>query len=165
MTKTKKTKEIEYLLWRQTTLNGSVFGVREVTVGYIRSGLENTQRVDYVTSDTNGEIRAYEIKTSVSDLHSKAKLSWIGDYNYLVLSEQVFNAVMASEGKIKEVDWTSVGVMVIHDDGHYSIEKKAKRLLHSFGERVEIIESMMKAAARDAGKEYSAEWQTLKSST
>jgi hypothetical protein len=42
-----------------------------------------------LTYETTGIWRAYELKISKQDLHSDAALSWIGHYNYLVVTEDL----------------------------------------------------------------------------
>lgn len=150
MSKTEATRELEYKLWRYTTKNPSVHGVFEVTVGYIAYGGKHSDRVDYVTCSTDGVIRAYEIKTSVADFHSDAVLSWVGDYNYLVLSRPVYDAVIKDQ---RNIPW-NVGVISTDDHGEIAVMSNPRKVTRSIGQRTEIIESMMKAAARDAGKYY-----------
>lgn len=63
-------------------------------------GGEHTIRVDYMrfkpvnnyTAEgiENGKFYCYEIKSSVEDFHSKNGHNFIGDYNYYVMPEEVF---------------------------------------------------------------------------
>lgn len=153
MTKTKITRQIERALWQRLVADSmNVFGAFEVTVGYTGYQVRGYDRADFVTCDTDGTIRAYEIKTSVEDFHSDAKLSWCGKYNYYALSRDVYEQV-----KDELKSWSKVGIYVYdplgaHGLGNLTCVRKAKQTTISVGQRVEVVESMLKAASRDAGK-------------
>lgn len=88
--KTTLTKEIEQALILATRANEpGIYGALEVTLG---EGY-GTERVDYMTMDSKNIFRCYEIKISKKDFYSKAKLSFVGDYNYLVLTKDIYNEV------------------------------------------------------------------------
>ncbi|WP_162787410.1 hypothetical protein [Enterococcus hirae] len=42
------------------------------------------------TYSTDNTIRCYEIKVSMADLKSKANQTFIGDYNYLVITQDLW---------------------------------------------------------------------------
>jgi len=149
MSKTVKTREIERRLWQFTNRKKPVYGVFEVTVGYIAYGAEGYDRADYITLETDGTIWAYEIKTTVSDFHSAAKKSFIGDYNYLVLSRDVYEAV-----KDNGLPW-GIGVVVENETGGLTLVRKSGHKNVSVGQRAEVVESMLKAATRDNYKWWS----------
>ena len=76
--KTNLTKEIEKSIILTSKATGpGVYGCLEVTLG---EGYGH-ERVDYMTMDCKGFFRCYEIKTSKSDFKSKAKKSFVGDFN------------------------------------------------------------------------------------
>lgn len=87
MAKTELTIQLEREIWIATTKQG-VFGCHEVTIGWFGS-----ERVDYMTYDTKGIWRCYEIKVSKADFHSKANNSFIGHYNYYVMTKELFEQV------------------------------------------------------------------------
>ncbi|EHT8056363.1 hypothetical protein KXP75_000949 [Staphylococcus pseudintermedius] len=70
----------------------SIYGCHEVTVGIepLRKGREI---VDFLTYDNKNVFRAYEIKVTKQDLKSSAKLSFVGHYNYLVMTEDLYEEV------------------------------------------------------------------------
>lgn len=84
MAKTPETLRLERELWQSTRKQG-VFGCFEVTIGWFGS-----ERVDYMTYDTKGIWRCYEIKVSVSDFKSNAKNTFIGHFNYYVMSQELY---------------------------------------------------------------------------
>ena len=91
--KTKKTLKLEQDIYNATKKVG-VFGCFEVTIGFF-----GKERVDYMTYDTKGIFRCYEIKVSKSDFHSNAKLSFVGHYNYYVLTRNVGENLVKSPKK------------------------------------------------------------------
>lgn len=87
MAKTEQTLQLEREIWRATCKQG-VFGCFEVTIGWF-----GNERVDYITYDTKGIWRCYEIKVSKSDFRSKASNTFIGHYNYYVMPKELYEQV------------------------------------------------------------------------
>lgn len=85
--KTDLTLQLEREIWSTTAKQG-VFGCFEVTIGWF-----GKERVDYITYDTKGTWRCYEIKVSKSDFHSKAHNTFIGHYNYYVITKELYEQV------------------------------------------------------------------------
>lgn len=109
-----------------------IYWAREVTFDH---GTSHSVRVDFmkfkpvnntVSGIEKGDFYCYEIKSSVEDFHSKNGHNFIGDYNYYVMLEEVFE-------KVKNEIPYNVGVFV--PDGRscrgswYDLKsiKKAKR--------------------------------------
>lgn len=86
---TELTKQLKRQIWQATSKQGT-FGCFEVTIGFNST---NPERVDYITYNTKGEWRCYEVKISKSDFHSKAKNTFIGHFNYYVLTEELYSLV------------------------------------------------------------------------
>lgn len=97
--KTADTVALEKAIRRATRKNG-VFGCYEVTIGFF-----GRERVDYMTYDTKGIFRCYEIKVTKADFHSNAAKSFVGHYNYYVLTGDLYNQV-----KNEIPDWVGVYV-------------------------------------------------------
>lgn len=87
MAKTKETLELEKAIYSLTHKMG-VFGCFEVTIGWF-----GKERVDYMTYDTKGIFRCYEIKVSKADFHSKAKHTFLGHFNYYVMPTELYEQV------------------------------------------------------------------------
>lgn len=87
MAKTDLTLKLEREIWKATHKQG-VFGCFEVTIGWF-----GKERVDFITYDTKGIWRCYEIKISKSDFHSKAHNTFIGHYNYYVMPQELYEQV------------------------------------------------------------------------
>lgn len=87
MAKTEATKQLENDI-RSATLRMGVFGCLEVTIGF-----GGKERVDYMTYDTSGIFRCYEIKVTKKDFHSKHANSFVGHYNYYVLTQELYSQV------------------------------------------------------------------------
>lgn len=109
-----------------------IYWAKEVTFDY---GTSKMVRVDFmrfkpvnntVSGIEKGDFFCYEVKSSVEDFHSKNGHNFIGDYNYYIMPEEVFD-------KVKNEIPYHVGVFV-PDGMHYSGDwydlksvKKAKR--------------------------------------
>ena len=87
MAKTKETIDLENRLVKFNKKQG-IFGCLEVTIGWF-----GHERVDFITYDTNGIWKAYEIKVTKSDFYSKAHNSFIGQYNYYVMTRELYEQV------------------------------------------------------------------------
>lgn len=157
MAKTELTKQAEKCLWYYTDKMGT-FGCFEVTIGWF-----GKERVDYITYDTNTTIRCYEIKVTMADLKSKAKQTFIGDYNYLVVTNELWEKIQADS----ELSWKYYhqGILVFselsHNIGITSV-KKARKQKVSIGTKGLVLESMVRSLNREVGKFYKINpfWKT-----
>lgn len=84
MAKTSLTIELEKSLWKSTNKLG-VFGCFEVTIGF-----GGNERADYLTYDTKGIWRCYEIKASEEDFYSNNAKTFVGHYNYFVMPKELY---------------------------------------------------------------------------
>ena len=75
--KTNATLQLEEAIKRKYC-TAEQFGVHEVTLG-----IGGHERADFMTISVNDVVRCFEIKVSMSDLKSKAKLTFCGNFNYL----------------------------------------------------------------------------------
>lgn len=107
MAKTKTTLKIEQLL-SEMCAQKRIYGCEEVTIGFYNQGRGN-EIVDFITMDSKGIIKCYEIKVSLQDLKSSAKKSWYGHYNYLVVSQELYDKIGNWDDYIPK----SVGIMVL----------------------------------------------------
>lgn len=103
-----------------------IYWAKEITFDY---GSEHSVRVDYmrfkplnntVSGIEKGDFYCYEIKSSVDDFKSKNGHNFLGDVNYYVMPESVFEAV-------KNLIPYRVGVLI---PGKYGMNvlKKAQRM-------------------------------------
>lgn len=128
-----------------------IYWAKEVTFDY---STEKAVRVDYmlfkpvnntVSGIEKGDFYCYEIKSSVEDFHSKNGHNFIGDYNYFVMPEEVFEAVK------REIPY-GIGVYVPKTDRigrEYLISKyKARRR-----DRSRPISEMLLMMFRSANRE------------
>lgn len=88
------------------------YGTTEVTISHYGM-TDGKEIIDFVSYNTDKDtFRCYEIKVTMQDFHSSAKKSWFGNYNYLVLSEDLY--------KEKPLEWwvskipTGVGIIVVN---------------------------------------------------
>ena len=135
MAKTDVTKELEEAIYRETRKQGT-FGCLEVTIGWF-----GNERVDYMTYNTKGEWRCYEIKCSVADFHSKAKKTFLGHYNYYVMTRDLFDKV-----KYEIPDY--IGVYV-----YGKLVKRPKKQQLGVDENI-LKDSFIRSLYRDVSKLY-----------
>ncbi|WP_072532980.1 hypothetical protein [Lactiplantibacillus plantarum] len=90
--KTKLTKQLESTLY-QYCLEQSAYVVEEVAMPADK-GIVDTLSYQQLP-DGQIEWRCYELKITKADFHSKAKLSFIGHYNYFVLPQQLYLEVQS----------------------------------------------------------------------
>lgn len=148
--KTSLTTQMEEVLYYYCRENGDIV-VEEVTMP------DDQGIVDTLSCRLNVgkqfEWRCYELKVSKADFRSKAKLSFIGNYNYFVLPAALFE-------KIKEEIPSHIGVMVYHQylseeaqrlPGYFTIEKKPQRQPLLVNEH-ELLFRLITAQAREVGK-------------
>jgi hypothetical protein len=131
MAKTQTTLDLERSIWLATRKQG-VFCCFEVTIGWY-----GKERVDYMTYDTKGIWRCYEIKVSKADFHSKAALSFVGNFNYYVLTRELYE-------QVKHEIPTDIGVYV----GRECVKRPKRRAL-AVDEKV-LYESMIRSLYRYA---------------
>ncbi|EGQ2844141.1 hypothetical protein [Staphylococcus pseudintermedius] len=120
----------------------SVYGCHEVTIGLepLKKGREI---VDFLTYDSKNVFRAYEIKVTKEDLKSTAKLSFVGHYNYLVLTEELYEEV-----KDTNLIPFNVGLVVV---GKGVIKKSGRKTL-SMSDNIKLLESLMRSLNRENKK-------------
>ena len=122
-----------------TTSKAGVFGCFEVTIGF-----GGSERVDYMTYDTNGIIKCYEVKSSKEDFYSGAKWSFCGHYNYFVMTKELYD-------QVKHDIPPHVGV---YAGGVMSI-KRAKRMNEI---DVELLkDSLIRSLSREFEKSYKSQ--------
>lgn len=91
MAKRKETIDLENALIKDTR-EKRIYGCEEITIGFYNNGHGN-EIVDFMTMDSKGIVKCYELKVTLQDLKSSAKKSWYGNYNYLVVSKTLYDTV------------------------------------------------------------------------
>lgn len=134
--KTAETSKLETMI-RKLTRKMGTFGCFEVTIGNAGS-----ERVDYMTYDTKGIWRCYEIKISKADFRSLAAHTFVGHYNYYVMPEALYEEVKS------EVP-SHVGVYL-----PAGCVKKARKQKLMVQEEI-LKDSMIRSLYRDSDKLYS----------
>lgn len=134
MSKSSITKKLESKIWETTSKIG-VFGCFEVTIG--RGGKE---RVDFLTCDTEGIWRFYEIKSSKKDFYSNAKKTFLGHFNYYVMPKKLYDSV-------KDDIPGHIGVYV---DGYWCIKNPKRQELGI--DETTLKDSMIRSLHRDVSK-------------
>lgn len=131
-----------------------IYWAREVTFDYMT---DHPVRVDFmrfkpvnntVSGIEKGDFYCYEVKSSVEDFHSKNGHNFLGDYNYYVMPEGVFE-------KVKNEIPYYVGVFVpdsMHYRGEWYNLKSVKKAKRKNRERPvsEMLLMMFRSANREA---------------
>ena len=126
-----------------------IYYAKEITFDYSTS---HTIRVDYmqfkpvnntVSGIEKGDFHCYEIKSSVEDFHSKNGHNFIGDFNYYVMTEEVYEKVS------KEIPYR-VGVYVPTGDEWKPLKSVEKARRQDRKRPVsEMLLMMFRSAMRD----------------
>lgn len=138
MGKRKETLEIERKLY-DMAIEKRWYGCEEVTIGFPHHRIPN-QIVDYMLMDSKGTLYCYELKVTLQDLKSKAKLSFWGHYNYLVVSYDLYSKVSNWDEFVPNY----VGIIVDFGSKLTSIHKAKKQELPSDVE-VMLKESLIRS--------------------
>ncbi len=135
--KSSVTEQLEKKIYRNTKKQG-VFGCFEVTIGWF-----GKERVDYLTYDTKGIWRCYEIKSTLTDFRNKnARITFVGHFNYYVMPKELYE-------QVKDEIPKHVGV---YTESNYCA-KKAKKVELGADERV-LKDSLIRSLSRDVQKIY-----------
>jgi hypothetical protein len=76
--------------------------------------------VDMFSWDTKDIWRCYEIKITNSDFHSNAAKTFVGDYNYYVLTEELYE-------QVKDEIPNEIGCWVLYGEKYLHLDKRPKR--------------------------------------
>lgn len=117
------------------------YGTTEVTIDFQRNG-NGKEIVDFMSYDPKKDtFRCYEIKVTMQDFKSKAQKSWYGNYNYLVLSSELY--------KEKPLEWwigeipRYVGIVVVNPEslGSNSVVRASKKVIN--GEQKDMLKDSL----------------------
>lgn len=149
MTRTEITKELSLLVEKHINPKNDarIYWAKEVTFDYATG---HAIRVDYmqfkplnnsVSGLEKGDFLCFEIKSCVDDFHSKNGHNFIGDLNYYVMPQDVYDAVRQEIGYY-------VGVYVPDDSGGLKCVKCARRHDRAYSV-LETLFMMFRSANRD----------------
>ena len=141
------TKEIEHIAYKHFSKIGW-YGCFEVAVPRAIIDKYHRERVDFLTYETNGIWRCYEIKRNLQDWKSGSKLSWYAHYNYLICPPDLYN-------KIKDEIPNDIGVWLVYKTGNNKgfldcVKKPKKKTLLCSHE--DMMQSLVQALSREYKK-------------
>jgi len=116
------TKEIEHVAYKHFSKIGW-YGCFEVAIPRAIIEKYHRERVDFLTYETSGIWRAYEIKRNKQDFYSGHAWSWIGHYNYFIMPKELYN-------EVKEDIPDGIGVWCVYECGKrkwMECEKKPRK--------------------------------------
>lgn len=157
--KSSTTNHIEYLLFQHTNKLGT-YGCREVKIGGVKTRQFVTDKkefVDYMTITSDGKITCYEIKSSLADIKSNARLSFYGHKNYFVMPIELYSDICNETWFLRKLENHTIGVISVNEFDELKIIKKCKNKNLSIGTQTILLESFAKSTARDAAKLYQLE--------
>lgn len=136
--KRKETIDLENALIQQTK-EKRIYGCEEVTIGFDNGHYAGRGKeiVDFMTMDSKGIIKCYEIKVTLQDLKSNAKKSWFGHYNYLVVTQDLYTQIK----DFKEYIPSHIGVLI----GTTSSGIKAIKQNISVDQEIMLKESLIRS--------------------
>ncbi|OFI48836.1 hypothetical protein BG261_05455 [Floricoccus tropicus] len=161
MAKTLETKKCEKALWGYSQ-NMGTFGCFEVKIGF---DIKNIEIVDYITINTKSEIRAYEIKVSENDFNSSAKLSFVGDYNYMVMPKELFEKLRDKKNeKLSRLMFSGVGFLTVDERGAIGLVRKPNKKMIYIEDKIKIQSSILRSLSREVKKAYKQNpyWEEIK---
>lgn len=129
--KTKLTLELEKTVY-ETCIEAGAVAVEEVTMPDDQGIVDTLSYQQF--ADGTIEWRCYELKVTKSDFHSKAKLSFIGNYNYFVLPlalyQEVKDEIPAEIGVLSyqayDPDQLATATEPVLAPGYLTVEKKPR---------------------------------------
>ena len=151
MAETELTKEIKKaLLYYAKADQAGVYGCYEVCLG---AGYGD-EYVDFMTMNSKNEFKSYEIKVSLSDMKSKAKLSFCGNYNYLVLPTELLYNPSAKEEIYRHISH-GIGILGYNPENAKIIElKKSGHMTLNIGRKVELMHYMIRSSLSLSRKSF-----------
>lgn len=105
-----------------------------------------TEILDLLESNSQKGWVCYEIKISKSDFHSKAIKSFVGNYNYYLMPEELYKKV---ENEIPE----EIGVYC-YDGKYLNLAKKAKKQKMIDGINEQLNYGMIRSLARERDEKF-----------
>lgn len=114
MSKSKLTEQLEKSIFN--IYKDKAFCCPEVTIGWY-----GNERVDMLTCDFKDIFRCFEVKSSKSDFYSKAKHTFLGHFNYYVMTEELFEQVKQDIPK-------GIGCYVLPEKGDMYCKLKSSKV-------------------------------------
>ena len=148
--KTALTINMEKALYKYSGAGGTgIYGCFEVRLG---KGYGN-ESVDFMTMDSRDRFRCYEIKSSEEDFFSDATLSFVGDYNFLLIPHTLKGKIEGSE-KLKSLLLHGVGILIYWENGNISYDRSPKGRQLTMAQRVELMHCMTRSLSRYCHHEF-----------
>jgi hypothetical protein len=87
------TKQLEHIAYKHLVKMGTYLCFEVMMPNGCGLGYGNNERVDLLSYETGGIWRFYELKISKSDFHSKAKKTFLGNFNYFIMPNELYEEV------------------------------------------------------------------------
>ena len=140
------TKDIEHIAYEYFWKKGTYLCYEIAAPKIKKRQTKHRERVDLLLYEAPDVWKCGEIKNSVSDFHSSAKLSWWGDYNFYILNSNIYE-------KVKDEIPDNIGVYLVYEDKEFGMYmkcvKRAKKMERKF-----THEQLMFALTQGLSREY-----------
>lgn len=140
---TQITKQIKKALYQSNYAYGRLkkFMVAECSIRIFENYYWRDEGiVDFIGVDNNRLIYCYEIKQSVSDLKTKNKLTFVGNYNYLVTPKGFYNKYQKEIDEKLSEDLIDIGIIEVDIETNKLLYiRKAKRREIDVGVKEQIF--------------------------
>ena len=146
------TKEIEEIAYNYLWKKGRYI-ILEMAVPISIQNRYHRDRLDMCAYDTDGSFRGYEIKRNLQDFHSPASWSWICNFNYFVMPNDLYN-------KVKDEIPAGIGVWVVRENSKKMecVKRPGRREL--LCPKEDMLHAMIQAFSREYKKYRSVKKNT-----
>ena len=138
------TKEIENIAYNYLWKKGRYL-IFEVAVPKSIQNRYHRDRLDLCAYDSDGKFRGYEIKRNLNDFNSGCAWTWICNYNYFIMPQDLYY-------KVKDKIPDGIGVWIVKDyttDMECVKKPKYKELLCS---KEDMLHMMLQGLSREYKK-------------
>ena len=115
-------------------------------------------RLDLCEYDSDGIFKGYEIKRNLQDFHSGASWSWICNYNYFIMPNDLYN-------KVKDEIPSDIGVWVVYENSKIMTCVKKPRRRELLCPKEDMMVMILQGLSREYKKYRKLKEQEEKKST
>jgi len=136
------TKEIEHIAYKHLWKKATYLVFECAAPKTKKRQTRHRERVDLLCFELPGTWKCFEIKNSVTDFYSSAKLSFWGDYNSYILNAEIYD-------KVKDDIPKEIGVWLVYKDKSMACVRRPKKQ-----ERKYTHEQLLFAMTQALSREY-----------
>lgn len=142
------TKDIENIAYDYFWKKGTYLCYEIAAPKIKKRQTRHRERVDLLIYEAPDVWKCMEIKNTVTDFHSSAKLSWWGDYNSYILNSNIYE-------KVKDEIPDGIGVYLVYEDKEFGMYmkciKRPKKMARKFTND-QLLFALMQGFSREYKK-------------